>query len=173
MSLAGLHTRQSGVRQVAFGSKGPVRNLKTKPERASMKVQSMSNNFTFVTAGGRIRCLQCQAKSKRTKLQCRAPASKRKTKCRFHGGASTGPKTEQGRQRCADARTIHGNETRKARTEHSLASARLSVLEQVGFEIGLMAGSRTRGRKPSKMGEAYPEIQTALRLIRASKASVL
>jgi hypothetical protein len=92
---------------------------------------------------------------------------------RFHGGASTGPITEAGRQRCAEAKTVHGRETRAIRTERSQASARLSVLEQVGFEIGLMTGSRTRGRKPSKMGEAYPEIQTALRLIRAGKASVL
>ena len=84
----------------------------------------MSNNFTFVTAGGRIRCLQCQAKSKRTKQQCRAPASKGKTKCRFHGGASTGPNTPEGRQRCAEAKTIHGNETREARTDRAEAMRR-------------------------------------------------
>ncbi len=128
---------------------------------------------TILTLGGRITCPRCQAKSKRTKLQCRAPASKGKTKCRFHGGASTAPKTEAGRQRCAEVKTIHGRETRSIRAERSQATARLSVLEQVGFEIGLMTGSRTRGRKPSKMGEAYPELQVAVRLIRAGKASVL
>lgn len=120
----------------------------------------MLNNFTFVTAGGRIRCLQCQAQSKRTKQQCRAPASKGKTKCRFHGGASTGPKTIGGRQRCAEAKTIHGFETQKTRTERSLASARLAVLETVGFGLGLMAGNRTRGRRPDRIAEAYPELQT-------------
>jgi len=119
----------------------------------------MSNNLTFVTVGGRIRCLQCQAKSKRTKQQCRAPASKGKTKCRFHGGASSGPKTPEGRQRCAEVKTIHGNETRKARTERSLASARLAVLETVGFGLGLMEGNRTRGRRPDRMAEVYPELQ--------------
>ena len=31
------------------------------------------------------------------------------------GGKSTGPKTEQGRKRCAAAKTKHGNETRAAR----------------------------------------------------------
>jgi hypothetical protein len=124
---------------------------------------------TIATLGGRITCPRCQAKSKRTKLQCRAPASKGKTKCRFHGGASTGPKTEAGRQRCAEAKTTHGRETRSNRAERSQATARLSVLEQVGFEIGLMTGKRTRGRKPSKMGEAYPELQAAVRLIRKSK----
>ena len=97
---------------------------------------------------------------------------KGKRVCRTHGGASTGPKTEAGQQRCAEAKTTHGRETRSIRTERSQASARLSVLEQVGFEIGLMTGKRTRGRKPSKMGEAYPELQAAVRLIRAGKASV-
>ena len=127
---------------------------------------------TILTLGGRITCPRCQAKSKRTKQQCRAPASKGKTWCRFHGGASTGPKTEAGRQRCAEAKTVHGRETRSIRAERSQAIARLSVLEQVGFEIGLMTGSRTRGRKPSKIGEAYPELQAAVGLIRAVKASI-
>ena len=107
----------------------------------------MSNNFTFVTAGGRIRCIQCQAKSKRTKQQCRAPASKGKTKCRFHGGASTGPKTETGRQRCAEVKTIHGRETRSIRTERSQAIARLQALEAIGHALGIMHGPRTRGPK--------------------------
>ena len=110
----------------------------------------MSNNFTFRTAGGRITCVQCNAKSKRTGIQCRAPASKGKTKCRFHGGASTGPKTEQGRQRCADAKTIHGNETRKARTERAGVMLRLRSLEDLGYALGIMAGPRMPGRKPVK-----------------------
>ena len=46
------------------------------------------------------------------------------------------------------------------RTERSLASARLAVLEAVGFSIGLMSGGRTRGRRPDHMTEAYPELQT-------------
>ena len=115
------------------------------------------------TAGGRIRCLQCSARSKRSGRQCRAPAISGKTKCRFHGGRSTGPKTQAGRQRCADARTIHGNETRQARTERSLASARLAVLEEVGHKMGFMRGTRTRGPKPTRMVEVYPELQVAIR----------
>jgi hypothetical protein len=79
--------------------------------------------------------------------------------CFYHGGRSTGPKTEAGRQRCAEAKTIHGRETREARTERSLGSARLAVLEAVGFSIGLMSGGRTRGRRPDRMSEAYPELQ--------------
>lgn len=113
----------------------------------------------FLTAGGRICCLQCNAKSKRTQRQCRAPAAKGKTKCRFHGGKSTGPKTKEGRQRCAQARTIHGQETGSIRKERSLASARLAVLESVGFALRMMTGTRTRGRRPDRMGEVYPELQ--------------
>ena len=38
-----------------------------------------------------------------------------KSVCMFHGGKSTGPVTEDGRKRCAIARTVHGYETRAAR----------------------------------------------------------
>jgi hypothetical protein len=97
--------------------------------------------------------------SKRTKQQCRAPAMKGRRVCKTHGGKSTGPKTQAGRQRCADARTIHGNETRQARIERSLATARLAVLEAVGHQMGFMSGTRTRGPKPTRMSEVYPELQ--------------
>ena len=100
----------------------------------------MSNNFTFRTAGEHITCVQCNAKSKRTGIQCRVPAAKGKTKCRFHGGASTGPKTQQGRQRCAEAKTIHGNETRKARSEQAVGMRRLRRLEDLGYSLGIMTG---------------------------------
>lgn len=123
----------------------------------------MSNNLTFKTAGGRITCVQCQAKSKRTGQQCQAPAVSGKIKCRFHGGASTGPKTPEGRQRCADARTVHGRETTSMRMERSLSSARFAVLESVGFGLGLMTGSRTLGRRSARMAEAYPELQALFR----------
>ena len=54
----------------------------------------------------------------------------------------------------------HGRESRETRNERSLGSARLAVLEAVGFSIGLMSGGRTRGVKPNRMAEAYPELQT-------------
>jgi hypothetical protein len=72
----------------------------------------------------------------------------RKAKCRFHGGASTGPKTEQGRQRYAEAKTIHGNETRKARTERAEGMRRLRELEELGYALGILHGPKTLGRKP-------------------------
>ena len=109
----------------------------------------MSKQPKLITAGGRITCDRCEAMSKRTKQQCAAPASKGKTKCRFHGGASTGPRTPAGRQRCAAAKTIHGFETRKARTERALGMRRLRELEDLGHLLGIMTGSKTAGRKPT------------------------
>lgn len=72
---------------------------------------------------------------------------------------STGPKTPEGRQRCAQARTTHGQQTTSMRIERSLASARLAMLEEIGHGIKMMSGPRTRGRKPDRMGDAYPELQ--------------
>ena len=119
----------------------------------------------LLTAGGRILCRQCTAKSKRTGNQCRAVALKASAsnKCAFHGGKSTGPKTKAGRDRIAAAKTIHGMETRNARADRSLASARLTVLESVGFALNMFTGTRTRGRKPNRIAEAYPELQETLR----------
>jgi hypothetical protein len=65
--------------------------------------------------GGRIRAHRCQALSKRSKLQCGKAALRGKAVCMFHGGKSTGPVTEDGRKRCAIAKTVHGYETRAAR----------------------------------------------------------
>ncbi len=71
-----------------------------------------------------------------------------------------------GRQRCVEAKTIHGHETREARTERSLDSERLAVLEVVGHELGLMGGTRTRGIKLHKMGQVLMELQEAVRRLR-------
>ena len=109
----------------------------------------MSKQPKLLTAGGRISCDRCQAISKRTKQQCAAPASQGKTKCRFHGGASTGPRTPEGRRRCAAAKTTHGFETREARTERALGMRRLRELEDLGHLLGLIKGGRIAGRKPT------------------------
>ena len=125
----------------------------------------MSDTLTLVTAGGRIRCPRCQAKAKRTGQQCLRPAVRGKRVCRFHGGASTGPKTQAGRDRCTQARLVHGRETTASRDERSLASARLAVLEWAGHTLGFMEGPRTRGPKPAQLAEALPELQEAIRAV--------
>ena len=86
----------------------------------------------IVLAGGRIRCNRCQALSRRSKLQCKKPALKGKRVCGFHGGKSTGPKTAEGRQRCAEVKTVHGRETRAIRAQRSGDDAYLRNLEEAG-----------------------------------------
>ena len=118
----------------------------------------MVGNLVMTTAGGRIVCRQCQAKSKRTRLQCKAPAIKGKNVCRTHGGLSTGPKTEQGRQRCAEAKTIHGKDTRAKRAQNAATATKLLLLRDLGLRIGLFGPEPTgwAGRRPKD----YPLTET-------------
>ena len=109
------------------------------------KVNMLSSNasvaLTLTTAGGRIKCLRCNAMSKRTKLQCGGPAVKDKTKCRFHGGLSTGPRTELGRQICAAARTVHGKDSRIDREVARLQAMRIRLYaELLGVPFRIDAG---------------------------------
>ena len=112
-------------------------------------------NIYINTAGGKIRCARCQARSKRTGNQCGAPAEKGKRVCRFHGARSTGPRTEEGRSRIALGKTLHGNETRQARAERSAKTAELLALEDILFLLKAATGTRTRisfGKKSRKYG---------------------
>ena len=85
----------------------------------------------IILASGRIRCTRCKATSKRTKLQCGGPAMKGKLVCRFHGGLSTGPKTELGRQICAAAKTIHGDDSRLDREINRITMQRLRLYDLI------------------------------------------
>jgi hypothetical protein len=118
---------------------------------------------TLITAAGAIRCPRCQGLSRRTGVQCGAPAERGRRWCRFHGGRSQGPTTPAGRQRCAEARMTHGDQTTQKRQERSRQAAQLAVLEAVGHLLGFMAGPRRPGRKPSQMDHALPELQQAVR----------
>jgi hypothetical protein len=48
--------------------------------------------------------------------------------CKFHGGKSTGPKTDEGRAACAAAKTNYGTETRRIRAERSRKLRELKAL---------------------------------------------
>jgi len=112
----------------------------------------MSATTPFLTtAGGCIRCLRCTATSSRTKEQCGRPAlkSSKTQKCGHHGGLSTGPKTAEGRQRIADAQTVHGRDTKAARLERSRGSLRLAQLEDAMHVLAMTSAPRSRGRKPN------------------------
>ena len=102
---------------------------------------------TLVTGGGKITCRRCTAMSKRSGEQCKKPALRGKAVCDFHGGRSTGAKTEAGKARIAAAHTIHGRETRVQRAERSAASARISRLEDAMHILKMTTLPRSRGRK--------------------------
>ena len=101
----------------------------------------------LVTAGSKITCRRCTAMSKRTGEQCKKPALRGKAVCDFHGGRSTGPKTEAGKARISAAHTVHGRETREQRAERSAASARISRLEDAMHVLKMTTAPRARGRK--------------------------
>jgi hypothetical protein len=66
---------------------------------------------------------------------CQAPAMPN-GRCRMHGGPSTGPKTEEGRRRCAEARFVHGGYTKKSKELRATCRALLrmhsKILERLG-----------------------------------------
>jgi hypothetical protein len=97
-----------------------------------------------------VTCTQCNALSKRSRQRCQAPAIKGKTKCRFHGGKSTGARTEAGRARIAKANTTSGKYTREYLRESSEGLARIRACGEILFHTGgvLPGTPRTRGRKP-------------------------
>ena len=100
------------------------------------------------TLGGRVRCIRCNALSKRTKQQCNAPAINGKAKCRIHGGKSTGPRTVEGKVRCAEAKTVHGRETRQIRIKRTEGMKRLRELEEIRHMLNVIAGRKLPKRKP-------------------------
>ena len=61
-----------------------------------------------------------------------------KSVCRTHGGDSTGPKTNAGRQRCAVAKTVHGRETRAIRAAKDVKLRELREMEQTLKNAGLI-----------------------------------
>ena len=103
------------------------------------------------TAGGRITCLRCTAKSLRRGGQCLKPAlkSSRTQKCGHHGGRNKGPVTEAGKARSAAAHVKTGKFSKQAIQERSQKLAEMLQLEDVCHLVGLTTADRTRGRKPN------------------------
>ena len=100
------------------------------------------------TAGGKITCARCAAKSKRTGNQCGKPALKGKAVCQFHGGRSTGPKTEAGKARQRASVVTSGNYTKESIEDRSRSALRLAGLEDALYVLEMTDAPRTRGRKP-------------------------
>jgi hypothetical protein len=72
----------------------------------SMPLQRRGRLRNGATPGDFLAAPRCGART-RTGECCRQPAM-RNGRCRMHGGLSTGPRTAEGRARCAAARRTHG-----------------------------------------------------------------
>jgi hypothetical protein len=92
----------------------------------------------FTTSFGAV-AARCQAKSKRSGAQCCKPAMRGKAVCRTHGGASTGARTQQGRERCAQAKTIHGWETRDIRRKRAAKLRELREIKRTMLTLGMLS----------------------------------
>ena len=127
-----------------------------------MKYETVSN---LVCAGGRIVCPRCQARSKRTQSQCGKPALKGKRVCQFHGGRSSGPKTEQGKAASAAANYKDGAYSKASIEKADKSRALLRVLEDATHLLDLVPKGtvRTTGRKP----KLYISIQSPADILEA------
>ena len=105
---------------------------------------------SLLIAGGKISCLRCTAKSKRSGGQCKKPALKtsRTQKCEFHGGRSTGPKTQAGKDRQRAAVTKTGAYTKQAAEDRARSTRLLCGLEDAMYVLKMTTMPRSRGRKP-------------------------
>ncbi len=79
--------------------------------------------------------------------------------------------TPQGRQRCAEARLVHGNETTVMRRQRSEECARLAVLEWAARAVGLIDVQcpQTRGAKPKRMDTVEQVLCAVVSILIASK----
>lgn len=100
------------------------------------------------TAGGKITCQRCQSASKRTKSQCGRPASKGKFVCNFHGGKSTGPKTEAGKERSRIAHIKNSNFTQESSQLRNCALLELAHIENIIHTLKMTSASRSKGPRP-------------------------
>jgi hypothetical protein len=105
-------------------------------------------NQLLVTAGRKITCRRCTAKSKRSGNQCGRPAMRGKAVCDFHGGRSTGPKTQAGKDRQRAAVLKSGYYTKEVMEDRARSVRVLRGLEDAMYVLKMTTMPRTRGRKP-------------------------
>lgn len=93
---------------------------------------------------------RCGAKTREGTL-CQRPANNNNGRCRLHGGASTGPKTKEGRSRISAANLVHGKFTKdkleKRRENAEKGRKILKELRQMERELvaGGLLDKRWRG----------------------------
>ena len=82
---------------------------------------------------------RCFAKTRRGS-KCQRPANKRNGRCRLHGGASTGPRSEEGRKLISQANLRHGKYTKNKleKQRENAAKGRVIRKELHQIEKGLV-----------------------------------
>jgi len=110
----------------------------------------------LVTAGGKIRCLRCTARSTRSKLQCAKPALKLSTtqKCGHHGGK---PHSTEILRCISEANTLHGEFSNQAKAQYRQDAVHIRHLEDAMHLLQMGEGPRMRGRKPNGYRGVYSE----------------
>ena len=118
----------------------------------------------LITAGGRITCLRCTAKSNRTGEQCRKPSLKasRTQKCAHHGGR---PHSVNVLRIISEANMLHGESSKAGKQQYRDASVLIHELEDAIYVLKMASGPRTRGRKPNGYRGIYSEADV-IRMIR-------
>jgi len=82
--------------------------------------------------------MRCTACSRRSLQQCKNSAVTGFSVCRMHG-ARGGPKTEEGVDRIALAKTLHGRETRAKRLTRQEIRLRLQTAIAAGKILGMFS----------------------------------
>ena len=129
----------------------------------------MSTNEQYLTtAGGKISCLRCTARSTRTKQQCGRPALKtsRTRKCQFHGGK---PHTEETLKRISEANVLHGEATKAAKQQYRHSIELIHELQDAMHVLQMGSGTRIRGPKP----KGYRPINTMEDVVRMMRQRLL
>ena len=161
MNLAMIHPMLSS--QIGGLMSDSIRKLKSFDEcTAEGKVKYLQ------TAGGKITCLRCTAKSTRTKLQCGRPAIKtsRTQKCQYHGGRAHSAETLK---RISKANTLHGEATKEAKDQYRHDSALMHELEDAIAVLKMGSGPRIRGPKP----KGYKPVRTQDDVVRMIQERLL
>lgn len=104
------------------------------------------------TAGNKIICARCTARSKRSGEQCRKPAlrASRTQKCQLHGGKSRGAVTIEGREKSAAANHKTGQYSQIRIGRDDRIRALIRVLEGASHLLEMVPANTSliRGRKP-------------------------
>lgn len=133
-------------------------------EKLSTELMVDGKVMFLVTAGTRIKCLRCVAKSSRKGVQCAKPALRISPQqlCGHHGGR---PHSAQTIKRIYAANTVHGQFSQAAKKHYRETSVLLHELEDSLYVLKMAEGPRTRGRKPNGYRGVYSEADV-IRMIR-------